>query len=218
MKSQYTYTTVAILGLLIAGWIILKPNTPASALPMPIIEKSDTASLTTRVFPKTPEKLVVEKSPKVSKTHPKIGKKVQYNPPPLPDLGALKLKQTETGGYMLFPVDSGESQGHMEIQDDLRDPLTAVGACTRWVVGCVDPGNRSLDDCARSVPQCATDKPWEEETHCCPTSCFDNYATLREAGAEPIDAFDTVYFTDGSCFPGLEELLSGATPAPAAIF
>ena len=143
---------------------------------------------------------------------------MSYTPPPLPDLNALKLKQTETGGYMLFPVDTGESQGHMEIQDDLRDPLTAMGACTRWVVGCVDPGNRSLDDCARSVPQCATDKPWEEETHCCPTSCFDNYATLREAGAEPIDAFDTVYFTDGSCFPGLEELLSGATPAPAAIF
>jgi hypothetical protein len=39
---------------------------------------------------------------------------------------------------------------------------------------------------------------------------------VRESGVEPITAFDTVYFADGSCFPGLEDLLTGTSPAPPA--
>ena len=218
MKTKYSYIAATVVGLLIATLLALQPKGPATPVSTAIENEALAAPTPTRILaPKQLEQAPV-KAPNPKNAHPTIGKKVSYAPPPLPDLNALKLKQTETGGYMLFPVDTGESQGHMEIQDDLRDPLTAVGACTRWIVGCVDPGNRSLDDCARSVPQCTTDKPWEEEAHCCPTSCFDNYATLREAGVEPIDAFDTVYFTNGSCFPGLEELLSGATPAPPAVF
>jgi len=151
---------------------------------------------------------------RLNEDEPQIGRLVAYTPPPIPDLNGLGLPQTETGGIMLFPVDNGESKGHLEIQEDLRDPVTTVGGCTRWIVGCVEPGNRSLDDCARSAPHCSTDKPWEEETHCCPASCFESYATLRVGGIEPIPAFDAVYFENGSCFPGLEDLLSGVSPAP----
>ena len=218
MKSKYSYIAAAIVGLTMAGWLTLQSHGSSHSTAAGLETDEHVHHTPTRILAPKKRKQAPVKAPGPKDAHPTIGKKVSYTPPALPDLQALKLKETETGGYMLFPVDTGESQGHMEIQDDLRDPLTAMGACTRWVVGCVDPGNRSLDDCARSVPQCTTDKPWEEEAHCCPTSCFDNYSTLRESGVEPIDAFDTVYFADGSCFPGLKELLSGATPAPPAIF
>jgi hypothetical protein len=217
MKTKYLYIVVAVLALGLIGWMTQSAE-PEAVLTNPSIQpRQSTPSVTPPV--QAPAKLpapIPLKNPDIKDAHPKIGKRVQYTPPALPDLDALKLQQTESGGYMLFPVDSGESQGHMEIQNDLRDPLTAVGACTRWVVGCVEPGQRSLDDCARSVPQCTSDRPWEEEAHCCPANCFDSYATVRESGVEPITAFDTVYFADGSCFPGLEDLLTGTSPAPPA--
>ncbi|MBT6176005.1 MAG: hypothetical protein HOI23_02080 [Deltaproteobacteria bacterium] len=213
MKTKYVYIVIGVLALGLIGWMTQSKETATletSKAIQPRIVKPIIAA------PVQAPARVAIKAPTPKTTTPKIGKRVEYTPPALPDLDALKLQQTETGGYMLFPVDSGESQGHMEIQKDLRDPLTTVGACTRWIVGCVEPGQRSLDDCALSVPQCTTDKPWEEEAHCCPASCFDSYATLRESGVEPITAFDTVYFADGSCFPGLEDLLTGVSPAPPA--
>jgi len=216
MKFKYSYIAVGLMALGLIGWMLQSPQTTSTPAPINTA-KSVTAVEPLRVSAPGPtQPMMPLQVNKLETRHPSIGRMVNYTPPALPDLNALKLRQTETGGYMLFPVDSGESQGHMEIQDDLRDPLTALGACTRWIVGCVEPGNRSIDDCARSVPQCTTDKPWEEEAHCCPSSCFDSYATIREAGIESITAFDTVYFADGSCFPGLEELLTGVSPAPPA--
>jgi hypothetical protein len=90
--------------------------------------------------------------------------------------------------------------------------VTALGACTRWITLCVDPASRSLDDCARSAPACATDRPWEEAAACCPAACFATYEAARLGGAEPLAAFSQVYFTDASCFPGVRALLDGAAP------
>ena len=213
MKNKYLYTVAAVLALGLVGWMTQIPDTPSATQSSQALPEPDNLS---PISPLRAPITAPVKAPNFKKAPSQIGKRVQYTPPALPDLDALNLPETESGGYMLFPVDSGESQGHMEIQKDLRDPLTAVGACTRWIVGCVEPGQRSLDDCARSVPQCTSDKPWEEEAHCCPASCFDSYATLRESGVEPITAFDTIYFADGSCFPGLEDLLTGVSPAPPA--
>lgn len=212
MKSQFKYASALVAGLTLLGFVLWEPVVTIAP-----VAHAHTPTKTNPTMAQNDRPMLVAKKvqkPAATKKHPTIGKRVQYTPPPLPDLDALKLPQSETGGHMLFPVDTGESQGHIEIQEDLQDPITALGTCTRWVVGCVDPGNRSLDDCARSVPTCTTDKPWEEDAHCCPATCFDNYATLREAGVEPIVAFDTVFFADGSCFPGVEDLVQGASPAP----
>jgi hypothetical protein len=96
----------------------------------------------------------------------------------------------------------------LAIDPTLRTPATALGACTGWIAVCFDPTARSLDDCARSVPPCGTDRPWEEPA-CCPAACFDGYQAARRSGTDPIAAFSDVYFRDASCFPGLRPLLEG---------
>ena len=214
MNFRHQLACFALLGGILLCWTTRSPELLAH--PHAIAEESPST-----VHQSSPISLLPEKasapilpSPSVSAKASQIGRLVSYTPPPLVNLKALKLPETETGGVMLFPVDNGDSQGHLEIQEDLRDPLTTVGSCTRWIVSCVEPGTRSLDDCARSAPHCATDKPWEEEAHCCPASCFESYATLRVGGVEPIPAFDAVYFESGSCFPGLEDLLNGVALAP----
>ena len=55
----------------------------------------------------------------------------------------------------------------LAVSAQVRYRTSALGACTRWITSCVDPTSRSLDDCARSAPPCATAQPWEEPD-CCP--------------------------------------------------
>ena len=214
MKIKYAYILLPLTGLILAAWLSLNPSLTATAHDSVTFHAHPSAHGPQRTAQVSEKNQVTHLTQTIDRAAPEVGRQVAYTPPPLPDLSALKLPVTETGGYMLFPVDTGESQGRMEIQDDLRDPLTALGACTRWIVGCVEPGSRSLDDCARSVPQCETDEPWNEEAHCCPASCYDQYAALRRTGVESIAAFDAPYFANASCFPGLEDLLSGTSPAP----
>lgn len=218
MKYRHQLVCFALLSGIFLIWFTMPPELAAqhqaTTKHTATIEEHHVAQ---PMLPKT-QSLQKEPSKKPGKETSQIGRFVKYTPPPLPDLGALKFPRTETGGIMLFPVDTGESKGHIELREDLRDPLTTVGGCTRWIVSCVQPGNRSLDDCAKSAPHCATDKPWQEEAHCCPASCFESYASLRTEGIDPIASFDTVYFEDGSCFPGLKDLLSGVSPAPPAAF
>lgn len=213
MKSTYQLIVAVALAITLLGWMANQPESPLESVNLRQVNPKVISHHQHEHRPDIPGYVA---KPVVANSDSTIGKKVHYTPPPLPNLEALRLPQTESGGVMLFPVDTGEAAGHIEIQPELRDPLTALGACSRWIVSCVAPGARSLDDCARSAPQCETEEPWNEETHCCPTTCFENYETIRKTGVEPMSAFDAVYFEDGSCFPGLQDLLSGASVAPKA--
>lgn len=132
-----------------------------------------------------------------------IGKDVSFSgPPPLP-LAALDAlpKNPETGRPILFSL----PEGNLEFDSTLKDPITAAGACMDWVISCVKPGERELDDCARSVPKCNTSTPWEEGAVCCPSACFDQYRAARLSGVQPARAFLTTYVGDASCFPGFNQ-------------
>jgi hypothetical protein len=120
-------------------------------------------------------------------------------------LTAARLPRLPDGQFLVLAVPGAQ----LTIDPTLRDPVTALGACTAWITACVDP-SRSLDDCARSAPPCATDRPWEEATACCPAACFEGYQRARQGGTEPLAAYEQVYFKDASCFPGLRALLAGA--------
>lgn len=129
-----------------------------------------------------------------------IGKNVSFSgPPPLP-LAALDAlpKNPETGRPILISL----PEGNLEFDPTLKDSITAAGACMDWVISCVKPGERELDDCARSAPKCKTNTPWEEAGDCCPSTCFDQYRTARLAGTLPAQAFLNTYVGDASCFPG----------------
>jgi len=134
-----------------------------------------------------------------------VGRPVAFEPPPAQDLGALGVPRLPDGRFFASAIPGAS----LAIDPTLRTPVTALGACTRWIAACVDPAARSLDDCARSAPPCATDRPWEEPA-CCPAACFDAYQAARRGGAEPLATFSSVYFRDASCFPGVRALLDGA--------
>ena len=136
-----------------------------------------------------------------------VGKRVKFTPPPLPDFSGLSLPRSKHDRMVLSVANDGLAQGQLELDPTRRDPMTSLGLCTRWIVKCVDPGTRSLDDCARSVPRCTSEKPWLKNTTCCPEACFEQYATRRIHGQSAIEAFDHVYFGDPSCFPGVLALL-----------
>ncbi|MCQ1547606.1 MAG: hypothetical protein NOF05_02000 [Candidatus Accumulibacter phosphatis] len=127
-----------------------------------------------------------------------IGKYVSFGGPPpiLAELDALP-RDPDTG----LPVLIGLAEGSLQVDATLRDPITAVGACTGWITACLKPGERELDDCARSAPQCATNTPWLESSACCPAACFAQYRTARLAGMPQIATLMRVYVNDGSCFP-----------------
>jgi hypothetical protein len=133
---------------------------------------------------------------------PLLGQTVSYSLPPTPQelIDALP-KNPETGR----PIVSAVPDATLEYDANLRDPVTAVGACTRWITGCVKTTGRPLDDCARSVPVCATTTPWLEQT-CCPQSCGREYRDSRLQGRDPLTAFLETYFESGSCFPSFEGL------------
>jgi hypothetical protein len=132
-----------------------------------------------------------------------IGSQVSFTPPPPPDLVALGVPAYDLRSYHL----SANADGDLLLDAEVKDPLTALGRCTGWISACVAPPERTLDDCARSAPACTTAEPWLETNACCPSACFTAYETQRRGGSAPLRALRAVYFEDGSCIPGLTELL-----------
>ncbi|HSP80720.1 MAG TPA: hypothetical protein VLQ93_19480 [Myxococcaceae bacterium] len=124
--------------------------------------------------------------------------------PQLPevDFSKVRLPKLDTGNLVL--IETGE--GRLQLDPRGNDALTALGACTDLITYCFEPGKRSLDVCVEGVPQCNTSRPWQEDA-CCPKSCMDGYAKARDKGQEPISAFETVFFLQPDCFPGVRELL-----------
>lgn len=132
-----------------------------------------------------------------------IGQLVAFDPGPLPDFTALGLPPRGDGTYSFMGVPNAD----FAIDPNLKDPITALGRCASWIVACLSPPTRLLDDCARSAPACTTDQPWLEGQRCCPSACFTAYESLRREGASPGRALRTVYFQDASCFPGVRAVL-----------
>lgn len=130
-----------------------------------------------------------------------IGRPVAYEPPPVSDFRFLP--RLSDGTRLLISTEGGR----ISLDPTRRSPLTAVGACVRWVTACVQPEVRSLDDCARSAPPCLGERPWEEASACCPARCFGEYEGARRAGGEAVDVFRTTYIREPRCVPGMAELL-----------
>jgi hypothetical protein len=124
-------------------------------------------------------------------------------PPPPPDPASIGLPLLPGGGYLLNTTPDVQ----LVLRPELKDPVTAVGRCTRWIMHCLEPPTRTLDDCARSAPSCLTQTPWNEATDCCPVTCFTGYEALRKTGVAPLMALGRVYFEDGACFPGLRAMV-----------
>jgi hypothetical protein len=135
---------------------------------------------------------------------PTVGKVVQFTPPPQVDPATLPGPLLDGGVKLL--LDSSRAQvGWIR---PAPGPLTAAASCSQWITACVGPG-RSLDDCARSVPACATAQPWNEPA-CCPAECFQRYAVARIAGTNDTAAFLSIYLDDANtCIPGLAALVGG---------
>jgi hypothetical protein len=59
---------------------------------------------------------------------------------------------------------------------------TVAAACSSMVSACShksdDPG-KSIDACFKSAPRCTSDRPWEQDTACCPQACWQKYSDLR---------------------------------------
>ena len=128
-----------------------------------------------------------------------VGRAVPFDAPPEQNVTAIGLPKLPGGHFLAIAIPGAQ----LEIDPTLRTPVTALGRCTRWIAACVDGATRTLDDCARSVPPCATERPWEEVSACCPAACFAAYQAARRAGAEPLAAARATYFADASCFPGV---------------
>ena len=128
-----------------------------------------------------------------------VGRAVSFTPPPPQNLDAMGVPKLPNGRYLALAIPGAT----LEIDPSRRDPITVLGACTAWIAGCADQVTRNLDDCARSAPPCATERPWEEAQVCCPTACFEAYQRARRAGVDPITAARDTYFHDASCFPGV---------------
>ena len=64
-----------------------------------------------------------------------IGHPVSFDPPPPPDLAAAHLPRLPNGHFLAIAIPGAQ----LEIDPTLRDPVTALGACTAWITSCVDP-------------------------------------------------------------------------------
>lgn len=124
--------------------------------------------------------------------------------PPLPvrieETGLLRLAN---GNAFLVAVPGAA----LQYDPTLRDPLTALAACSQWVLGCFQPGARTLDACMSAVPACTSATPWLEAAPCCPAACKSRYLEERESTTDPYTALDAVLFQDGACLPGVNALL-----------
>jgi hypothetical protein len=132
---------------------------------------------------------------------------VTYTPPADTNPSTLPLPRNDAGVIALTP---GVPLG-IGWKAPAPGPMTALAACTRWISGCVSPPDRTVDDCARSVPACKTTTPWNEPA-CCPPACFDRYVAARNEGKADVDAFAAAYFDRAdSCVPGVSAAL-GSRP------
>jgi hypothetical protein len=136
-------------------------------------------------------------------TDPQIGQLIEYDPPARPDIESAGLPLTDNGE----PIAMATAGAALVVDETLRDPITAIGACANWVLDCFSPGERTLDTCFRSAPVCGLDQPWLEDEPCCPAQCFDRYREARTRGLAEYPAFDEVLFVDMSCVPGARELV-----------
>jgi hypothetical protein len=136
-----------------------------------------------------------------------VGNLVDYEPPAPVELDQVGLPVLDNGNLLAFTT----SGINLEINPEKKDALTALGGCAEWISGCFEPGSRSLDDCVRSSPECATNTPWDESEWCCPLDCKQGYYTLRWDDVEDYVAVTQVLFEDGSCMPGLTALLGGGS-------
>ncbi|MDP1823621.1 MAG: hypothetical protein Q8L48_10275 [Archangium sp.] len=126
-----------------------------------------------------------------------------YTPPPRLKPEEAGLTRLANGNYFLMAAPGAT----LQYDPTLKDPLTALAACSQWLVGCFSPNERTLDACVEAVPACQTPSPWEEAAPCCPSACKDQYRQQRQGTADAFAALDAVLFVDGSCLPGVNALL-----------
>lgn len=136
---------------------------------------------------------------------PAFGRQVAFTPPVDPDPAAAPLPKNAAGQLRLTPGAPVE----IVWAPPTPGPMTALSQCTRWISSCVAPPARTVDDCARSVPVCKTNEPWNEAA-CCPQACFDRYVAARKSGTKDVDAFSATYFDkNDNCIPGISALVKG---------
>ena len=134
-----------------------------------------------------------------------------------PHKGVAFLEELYNGQPLRVAQDLGiNKRGAMGFDITKRDAISSLGACAHWIVSCVDPKERSLDQCVAAAPTCESDQPWENEEHtfCCPAACADNYATARTNSQSAIEAFTMTYYTNPTCFPAAVELLESGPSTP----
>ena len=135
-----------------------------------------------------------------SGTAPDLGS-ISYTPPPLAspsDWSALPLPKTDGGALVVTTLPGLK----LIVDPSVRTPVSALGDCSRGLLGCVAEGH-TLDDCVGAVPACKTDKPWEEPNLCCPAACAVEYRAARGQGMSTNAALKATYFKRAGCFPGL---------------
>lgn len=126
-----------------------------------------------------------------------IGRQVSYSlPASSPDVLAALPKNAKGE-----PILIATPKVQITYDASRKTQINAIAACTGWIASCYKPGEREIDDCARSVPVCQTETPWLETGACCPSACFDKYRAARLAGRPSANAVIDNYINDASCFP-----------------
>jgi hypothetical protein len=128
--------------------------------------------------------------------------KSKFPTTPIQDWTQIGLPQRNGNGVL---IEVGGSR--LELSPTLDDALTRLGSCTDAITYCYSPGERDLDQCVASVNVCdSTLNP----SGCCPSACQSAYTAARNKGTAEIEAFDQVFFQNGSCFPGVSALVGGS--------
>lgn len=134
---------------------------------------------------------------RIEAVNPDIGVPVEYTQNPLEVSFDQFPVNPETGRPIVLKL--GDFQ--FEYDATRRDRDTAMAACQDWVASCFNPAVRTLDDCARSAPQCKTATPWLETGTCCPSNCYSQYRAKRLLGTAARYAFTTTYLLENACMP-----------------
>jgi len=83
-----------------------------------------------------------------------------------------------------------------------KTPVHAWAYCLRTVLDCAKPA-ADFATCVDRAPRCATATPWMGELGCCPAPCATAFHARTGTGAQPAEAFLSVFVEDASCMPGL---------------
>lgn len=128
-----------------------------------------------------------------------------FETPTVAGLNSLDLPPGPEGhGYSISPTPLGMMWADVE----LKDSVTAAGACAALIVACVSPDERNIHGCFLNTATCATETPWNEEL-CCPTACLDAYRERRESGLNEVSAFSGAVFDLDGCIPGMSDAVGG---------